>query len=78
MLRSKKDMAIVKTIIELAHNFSLRVVAEGVEERAIADKLTELGCDILQGYYYDGPLILEEFEKRYPVILGGQSDITRH
>ena len=39
MLTSWKDAAIVKAVIDLAHNFSLKVVAEGVESIAIADKL---------------------------------------
>lgn len=65
MLGSPKDQSIVKTVIGLAHNFSLKVVAEGVENKAIAERLKELGCDILQGHYYDQPLPIEEFEKRY-------------
>ena len=68
MLHSERDAAIVKTVIELAHNFSLRVVAEGVEDKKTADRLVELGCDILQGYYFDKPLPVEEFEKRSGVV----------
>lgn len=67
MLNSKKDYAIVKAIIDLAHNFSLKVVAEGVETIEIADKLTEMHCDILQGYVFDRPLPIEEFESQYRV-----------
>jgi EAL domain-containing protein (putative c-di-GMP-specific phosphodiesterase class I)/GGDEF domain-containing protein len=65
MLESKKDHAIVKAVIDLAHNFSLKVVAEGVESEAIAARLAELGCDVLQGYAFDAPLQLEDFCKRY-------------
>jgi EAL domain-containing protein (putative c-di-GMP-specific phosphodiesterase class I)/GGDEF domain-containing protein len=65
MLSSPKDHAIVKAVIDLAHNFSLRVVAEGVEDEQIAKRLAELGCDILQGYVIDKPLLVDEFEKRY-------------
>ena len=67
MLKSKKDLAIVKTVIELAHNFSLKVVAEGVEDKATAEYLGKLGCDHLQGFYYDQPLQIEDFEKRHLV-----------
>lgn len=67
MLQSLKDQAIVKSTIDLAHNFSLKVVAEGVEDEATAAKLTELGCDVMQGYYFDPPLPIEEFEKRHPI-----------
>jgi EAL domain-containing protein (putative c-di-GMP-specific phosphodiesterase class I) len=67
MLESEKDYAIVKAVIDLAHNFSLKVVAEGVETLAIADQLAEMRCDILQGYVFDKPLPVEEFESQYRV-----------
>ena len=66
-MQSKKDQAIVKAVIDLAHNFSMKVVAEGVETIAIADRLAEMRCDILQGYVFDKPLPIEEFEKEYRV-----------
>lgn len=67
MLESEKDYAIVKAVIDLAHNFSLKVVAEGVETIAIADQLAKMRCDILQGYVFDKPLPIEEFESQYRV-----------
>jgi EAL domain-containing protein (putative c-di-GMP-specific phosphodiesterase class I) len=67
MLVSEKDYAIVKAVIDLAHNFSMKVVAEGVESIAIADRLAEMRCDILQGYVFDRPLPVEEFELNYRV-----------
>jgi EAL domain-containing protein (putative c-di-GMP-specific phosphodiesterase class I)/GGDEF domain-containing protein len=65
MLSSKKDFAIVKAVIDLAHNFSLKVVAEGVEDEDIATTLTKMRCDVLQGYLFDRPLVIEDFEKRH-------------
>lgn len=65
MMQSPKDQAIVKAIIDLAHNFSLRVVAEGVETKEVAERLAKLGCDHLQGFVFDKPLPVEDFEKRY-------------
>ena len=67
MLESEKDHAIVKAVIDLAHNFSLKVVAEGVETLEIAERLADLRCDILQGYVFDRPLLVEEFERQYRV-----------
>jgi len=49
---SLESRVIVTTIIGLAHNLGLRVVAEGVETGAIADYLTKLGCDEAQGYHF--------------------------
>jgi EAL domain-containing protein (putative c-di-GMP-specific phosphodiesterase class I)/GGDEF domain-containing protein len=67
MLKSGKDHAIVKAVVDLAHNFSLRVVAEGVENERTARRLTDLGCDVLQGFAFDEPLPIEIFEERYLV-----------
>ena len=52
MLESESDAVIVKSIIDLGHNLSMKVVAEGVENKETAVKLKTLGCDILQGFYF--------------------------
>lgn len=67
MLKSDKDMAIVKAIIGLAHTFDMKVVAEGVETLEIAQCLADLDCDVLQGYVFDRPLTVESFEEKYDV-----------
>jgi EAL domain-containing protein (putative c-di-GMP-specific phosphodiesterase class I) len=67
MLVSEKDHATVKALVDLAHNFSLQVVAVGVESVAIADRLAEMRCDMLQGYVFDKPLPVEEFELEYRI-----------
>lgn len=67
MLSSDKDLAIVKAIIDLAHNFSMKVVAEGVENFDVADKLAVMNCDTLQGYAFDTPLSLQNFERQYGI-----------
>ena len=65
MLKSEKDLAIVKAVIDLAHNFSLKVVAEGVEDQHIASRLADLRCDVLQGYFFDKPISAEQFALNY-------------
>jgi EAL domain-containing protein (putative c-di-GMP-specific phosphodiesterase class I) len=62
MLVDAQDLELVKIIIHIAHQFGLRVVAEGVEDRESLDMLRELGCDIVQGYYISKPLPRDEFE----------------
>ncbi|HUN49680.1 MAG TPA: GGDEF domain-containing response regulator [Candidatus Sulfotelmatobacter sp.] len=56
MLRINDDAVIVRTIIELAHNLGLQVVAEGVEDAATWQALRELGCNIAQGYHMSRPI----------------------
>ncbi|MCF6281586.1 MAG: GGDEF domain-containing protein [Candidatus Polarisedimenticolaceae bacterium] len=55
------DASIVSTIINLAHEFSLTVVAEGVETAAHVELLRDKGCDTLQGYFFSRPLAAEAF-----------------
>ena len=81
MLECGKDHAIVKAVIDLAHNFSMRVVAEGVENMAIAERLKDLGCDILQGYVFDRPLEVGTFESSYGIARpdpGGPHPLKNH
>ncbi|HEY4081037.1 MAG TPA: EAL domain-containing protein [Burkholderiaceae bacterium] len=56
MLKEASGMTLVSTMISLAHSLSLKVVAEGVETEAQADKLRELRCDEMQGYRFNPPL----------------------
>jgi len=65
MADSPVDVAIIKSVVQLAKNFSLSVVAEGVEDEAAANTLRDLGCDVLQGYFFDKPLPAEELEQRH-------------
>ena len=52
---NEEDEAIVRSTIELAHSLGIRVVAEGVETEAILVRLTDLGCDMAQGYWLSRP-----------------------
>lgn len=56
------DAAIVKAIIELAHNLHLRVKAEGVETAAQRQLLAAMRCDEMQGYFLGRPQAGEAFE----------------
>ena len=60
-----KDAMIVKTIIDIAHNLNLKVIAEGVEHLEQMEFLRNLNCDELQGYFFSKPLPSGEFAKLY-------------
>lgn len=60
---NQNDAAIAKSIINLAHNMSLNVVAEGVEYQSQADWLRERGCDQVQGFFYAKPMSAEQIEQ---------------
>jgi len=52
---------IAETIINLGKKMNLKVIAEGIEEIAQQERLIELGCDEVQGFYYAKPMPEEEF-----------------
>jgi len=56
----KDDVAIVKTIISLATNLGLKVIAEGVETKKQVDFLLSEGCNDIQGYYFSKPLCAKD------------------
>ena len=62
ILSNPNDASIAKTIISLAHNLRMGVIAEGVETSAQQHFLATLGCHTYQGYLYSKPLPIEEFD----------------
>lgn len=55
------DLAIVKTIITMAQNLNIEVIAEGVETAEQLQQLKQLGCPFYQGYYFSKPLTKDDF-----------------
>jgi diguanylate cyclase (GGDEF)-like protein/PAS domain S-box-containing protein len=60
MARSEADAAIVRTVIDLAHNLGKQVCAEGVEDEKTASRLREMGCDLAQGFWISRAMPAEE------------------
>jgi diguanylate cyclase (GGDEF)-like protein/PAS domain S-box-containing protein len=61
-LPGREDAAIIRTIIALARNLGMGVVAEGVETNAQRDLLLSLGCESLQGYLLHRPMPVEQVD----------------
>lgn len=59
----EKDVHMMKVIIEIARHLSAPVVAEGVETAEQLHALREIGCDLVQGYYFSPPVPAKEFTK---------------
>ena len=60
MASDEDDRSIVDTTIGMGHNFGLRVVAEGVEDRETIELLNKMGIDQVQGFYYARPMPIDE------------------
>ncbi len=56
---------ILNYTIDMAHELGMTVVTEGVETKEQLDYLKEMGCEMFQGFYFDKPMPVEEFEAKY-------------
>ena len=62
---SPEDLIVIRHIISLAKELGFSCLAEGAEDRIQVDRLRDLGCEIIQGYYYSKPISIEEYTKKY-------------
>jgi diguanylate cyclase (GGDEF)-like protein/PAS domain S-box-containing protein len=65
------DRAIVQTILNIARNLKVSVIAEGVETEVQSLMLRQLGCHAYQGYLFGTPMPLEKFEAWFASAKGG-------
>lgn len=67
-LKETKDPArariILQQIIDMAQKLIIPVITEGVETEEQVGFLTDMGCEMFQGYYFARPIPLDEFEKK--------------
>jgi len=65
MTAGPQGLALVSTIINLAHSLKLNVVAEGVETEEQSRVLRLMNCDEMQGYLFSKPVPSESFETKF-------------
>lgn len=58
---NEKESIIINSVIDMAKKLKITTVAEGVETKRQSDLLKNIGCDIVQGFYYSKPIKEEEF-----------------
>lgn len=63
MDKDKGDAMIVRTVIDMAHNFEIAVTAEGVESQSILEQLIDLGCEYAQGFHMARPMPQVDMDK---------------
>ncbi len=61
--KDDQDLIMVKSIIELAKNFKMRVISEGVEDKEQLALLKSLGVPLFQGFYFSKPLPVDDIDK---------------
>ncbi len=62
MNKGEKNRKMVEMVVEIAKFLDVGVVAEGVEEENQLVTLKDMGCDVIQGYYFSKPVPAKEFE----------------
>lgn len=62
---NEKETLIITVMTKLVKQLNMNVLCEGVETEEYERYLTEIGCDYIQGYYYDKPLPLDKFKEKY-------------
>lgn len=65
ILENERGKIIVEAIFSMAKKLGIKTVAEGIETKEQVQYLCSIGCDLIQGYYYDKPLSKEEFERKW-------------
>ncbi|WP_049976226.1 MASE3 domain-containing protein [Azospirillum sp. B506] len=63
--RNSHNAVLVETMLSIARRLGLKAVAEGVETAAERDFLEDCGCTIFQGYYFDRPMPVDDFIRKY-------------
>lgn len=76
MTECDDNREIVKTIIRLARNLKMRVVAEGIETQGQLEQLKSLGCEFGQGFFFSKPMT-SEFAGRFIEQFLGYSSLSR-
>lgn len=61
-IKSENNQAVIKSIVHLSKSLKYKIITEGVETKEQVDLLTELECNIIQGYYFSKPLSESDFE----------------
>ncbi len=60
-----RSEVVLRNMINMAHELSIKTVAEGVETKEQLEFLKETGCEVAQGYFYSKPIYVDSFEENF-------------
>ncbi len=73
-VNSEKGRAVISTVVDLAASLNMEVISEGVETLEQVEFLSEINCDMVQGYYFAKPMTMSDFETLWNEELDSVSD----
>ncbi len=59
----RKGVSILESVVNMTRNLSIPIIVEGVENETQAKLMSDLGCVYMQGFFFDRPMPVEQFEK---------------
>lgn len=65
VMEDRRGKIILESIIDMAKKLEIKTVAEGIETKEQVEYLKKIGCNMVQGYYFEKPISIEEFEEKY-------------
>lgn len=63
--KNERARIIIETIVKMCKRLQIKTVAEGIETKGQMDFLKQVGCDVVQGFYFSKPLTIQEFEEKF-------------
>ena len=61
----ERSRVILSSVIDMAKRLGISVITEGVETKEQIQMLTDMGCEMFQGFYFSQPVPVEKFEEIY-------------
>ena len=63
--QNERARIIIETIIKMCKRLQIKTVAEGIETKGQMNFLKQVECDVVQGFYFSKPLMVQEFEEKF-------------
>ena len=60
---SEKGRAVISSVVDLANKLHMKVISEGVETEDQVEFLAEIGCHMVQGYFFAKPMTIKDFQE---------------
>ena len=65
VINDERGRIILEAIMDMSKKLKIKTVAEGIETKEQVEYLKKIGCDMVQGYYFEKPIEIEKFEEKY-------------